>query len=154
MGGTGQLAGGVGGAGGSGGDIAPNRRRRRTDRWRPLNAAALILAAASILLSAWLYARIVSEGRERRDQSCLQNERRHLDDVQQLRNTYEFLEHLPRSEWGTPLTRAIVRQLPQIERDARVDVAPKFCDEHGIGLPEPDPVVPKRRNFDRLLHRP
>jgi hypothetical protein len=114
--------------------------------------------------AATLAGRLEREGRRRRDQACTQDERRHLDDVKRLRRTYEFLGGLPRSEWGTTLTKAIVRGLAEVERDARVDVAPRFCDEPGVeaerrgeppvGLPEPDPVIPEPRNFDRLLKRP
>lgn len=94
------------------------------------------------------------EARIRRDQSCTQDERRHLDDVTRLKRTYAFLSHLPTSEYGTSLTVAIVRQLPEVENEARHDVAPPFCDEPGIGLPEPDPRLPERRDFSRLLHQP
>ena len=97
--------------------------------------------------------RIVAENRERRDQSCALSERDHLADVKRLRRTYAYLRRLPRDEWGTNLTREVVRGLPDLEREARVDVAPAFCDEPNIGLPEPDPKLPARRNFDRLLER-
>jgi hypothetical protein len=34
--------------------------------------------------------------------------------------------------------------LSTTEAEARMDDAPPFCDDEGIGLPEPDPVVPPR----------
>lgn len=97
--------------------------------------------------------KIAREGEKRRDQTCRIDERDHLGAVKRLRRTYGFLADLPRSEYGTNLTVAIVRQLPEVEREARQDVAPPFCDAPGVGLPEPDPELPRRRRFDHLLGR-
>lgn len=116
-------------------------------------------------------ANVAREGRERRDQTCRLFEGQHLADVNRLKRTYTYLEHLPPTERGTTLTVAVVRQLPEIETDARVDSAPPYCDEPGekaerlwneshgrrgappIGLPEPDPTLPERRDFRHLLKR-
>lgn len=98
--------------------------------------------------------RIAREGRKRRDQTCRIDERDHLDSVKRLRRTYDYLEHLPRAEYGSNITVAIVRQLPDVERDARHDVAPPFCDAPNVGLPEPDPKLPRRRSFKHLLAKP
>lgn len=81
------------------------------------------------------------EGEERRDQSCRIQERKQEADVQQLRRTYTFLLGL---KPAAPLRRAVITLLPQIEDDARQDDAPPYCNAPGVGLPEPDPVVPKR----------
>ena len=97
---------------------------------------------------------LARESRERRDQMCNLFERDHLADVTRLKRTYAYLDRLPRREWGNPLTMAIVRQLPELEVEARQDAAPPFCDEPGIGLPEPDPELPARQDFSRLLRRP
>lgn len=125
---------------------------------------ALVLAGASIMLSAYLFSRLATEGAERRDQSCEQFEGDHLADVKRLKRTYAYLDKLPREEWGKPITVAIVQQLPELEEQARKDSAPEFCDEPGakaeargedpVGLPEPDPDVPDRRDFSALLKRP
>jgi hypothetical protein len=134
-------------------------------RRAPLIAAlaALVLAGASILLSAVLFTRLDSEGAQRRDQSCRLFEADHLADVQRLKRTYEYLDRLPVREYGSTLTREIVRSLPTLEDEARADSAPDFCDEPGakaekagadpVGLPEPDPFIPKRRDFGHTLRR-
>jgi outer membrane murein-binding lipoprotein Lpp len=98
-----------------------------------------------------------AEGRERRDQQCELFERQHLDDVKQLRGTYKYLLRLPPSELRAPtnpLNEAVILQLRETERAATRDSAPDFCDEPGadaerrgaepVGLPEPDPKVPRR----------
>jgi hypothetical protein len=121
----------------------------------------VFLGAVAILLTAWLYARsvdarqqIAAEGMERRDQTCVLFEREHLRHVIRLERTYDYLDGLPRRERGSSLTRAVVRQLPELEVDARTDSAPPFCDEPGVGLPEPDPEPPAFRSFEHLLKRP
>jgi hypothetical protein len=57
--------------------------------------AGLVLAAVSMLLSAWLYTRsadaigrIEAERMERTDQSRLLNERKQAEDIRALRPTY------------------------------------------------------------------
>lgn len=84
------------------------------------------------------------DSRERIDQSCTLFERDHLTDVQRLRNTYRYLAQLRPSEVDQPLNRFVIRALPETEREARQDTAPRYCDEPGLGLPEPDPVIPQR----------
>lgn len=107
-------------------------------------------------------AQIAREGAERRDDSCRKDERLHLEQVTRLRRTYEYLAALTPKQRREPINAAVLRFLPQTERDARVDPAPDFCDEPGekaealwyrtkgrqgappVGLREPDPVVPER----------
>jgi len=94
------------------------------------------------------------EGVERRHQICLSAEREHLNDVIGLRRTYSYLESLTPTEREQTLNRFIIRGLAQAEDKVNVDPAPAFCDEPGVqaerrgeppvGLPEPDPVIPKR----------
>lgn len=96
--------------------------------------------------------RLAAETAERRDQSCRLFEGQHLADVEQLRRTYDYLEHPAKGTEG--LVPLILAQLPETERKARTDSAPAYCDEPGalaeaegkppVGLPEPDPVVPCR----------
>ena len=93
------------------------------------------------------------ESAERRDQTCNLFETDHLQDVRQLRATYRYLAGLPLEERTRPLTQAVLQGLPQLEREARADPAPDFCDEPFVGLPEPDPVIPKRRTFPELRVR-
>lgn len=119
-----------------------------------LIAPVLLATAQQADRSAQLAIQLEREGAERRDQMCRLFETQHAIDVERLYRTYEYLNDLPRAEWGKPLTRAIVVDLPRLEDEARRDSAPAFCDEEGVGLPEPDPDLPARRNFDRLLERP
>jgi hypothetical protein len=111
---------------------------------RRLPEIALVLAAASVLVSVALYSSIVGEGNKRRDQTCRLFEGSHLQDVRQLRQTYRYLAELRPAERGETINRFVLQNLPQLERQARTDAAPKFCDAPGVGLPGPDPVVPKR----------
>lgn len=103
------------------------------------------------------------ETTERRGQACKLFESQHLEEVNHLKRTYKYLGTLPRKQYGTFLIKAIVAQLPEIEKTARIDSAPEYCDEPGakaeakgaapVGLPEPDPVLPKHRDFRYLLKR-
>jgi len=88
--------------------------------------------------------KVEMESRDRRDQICFQDERAHLREVNQLKRTYAYLVGLTPKQREQPLAKAIIRFLPQTEEDANTDEAPPFCDKPGVGLPEPDPVVPKR----------
>lgn len=119
---------------------------RRLSLHQALPGIALVLAALSIFLSVVLFAKIQSEGRERRSQSCLSSEGKHLDEVNQLKRTYGYLER-NREHLNVGLAAEIMRVLPETERHAMHDAAPAFCDEPGIGLPEPDPKIPKRPAF-------
>ena len=87
---------------------------------------------------------IERESKGRRDQSCRISESQHKADVDGLRRTYDYLKQLTPRQRRSPINRAILANLPVTEREARMDPAPPFCDEPGIGLPEPDPVLPKR----------
>ena len=112
--------------------------------WRITTSLALVLAAFSLLASVWLYTKTQDESRARRGQTCTITEREQAAEVQQLRNTYEYLLELEGVQLHDPLNRALLRQLPMVEARAEEDNAPKFCDEPGIGLPEPDEKVPDR----------
>lgn len=109
-------------------------------------------------------------GTARRDQSCRADEREHKRNVDNLRRTYRALNSpTTRADLGPGLVKLIVAQMPQAEDLARNDQAPEYCDEPGVkaerlyretngkqglppvGLPEPDPVPPKRQDFNYLL---
>lgn len=92
------------------------------------------------------------EALARTDQVCRLFEQSHLDDVIQLRQTYKYIVALSPEERKSTINQFIIRQLPTTEKTARTDRAPAFCDEPNVGLPEPDPVVPKRpQAVDELL---
>lgn len=111
--------------------------------WKAIAATALILAALSVLLTAVLFARIASESHDRRSQECVFLETQQAKAVENLRRTYDYLEHLTPAQRHEPLNRAIRQALPVAESDAKAPV-PAYCNEPGIGLPEPGPAVPKR----------
>lgn len=107
-------------------------------------------------------ARIEAEGIERRHQICLGDEREHAVNVERLGNTYRYLAELSDAELeaarrgeGDLLNRFVLANLPETEEQAAIDSAPGFCDEANIGLPEPDPVVPRRpERLDRYAPQP
>jgi hypothetical protein len=116
-----------------------------------MSAVALVLAAGSLFVSMLLFDRLRDEGAQRRNQTCVIFERKQKKDVDQLRDTYHYLAQLSPREYaeakagrGELLNRAVIANLPKTVADAKEDDAPEFCDAPGVGLPEPDPVLPKR----------
>lgn len=90
----------------------------------------------------------------RRNDNCTLFERQELTAIRQVLGTYAYLDSLPKSEYGTNLTNAIVRNLPVTYAQAQAVHAPKYCNEspgeQGIGLPERGPDLPKLRDFKAL----
>lgn len=139
-------------------------RRRRWERRRASDKVAMIALLAggmAILIAAAVSVMVItnsvniedvrgvqqqteSEAQMRRDQSCVLFERSHLADVNQLSDTYRYLLSLSPQELRNPLNQFILASLPEVEQQAHVDTAPRYCDAPGVGLPEPDPVVPDR----------
>ena len=76
--------------------------------------------------------------------TCLIQEGKQRSDISALRRTYEYLSGLEPSEFGTPLNRAVLANLPATIREAQTDDAPFYCDRKGVGEAEPDPDLPKR----------
>ena len=129
---------------------------------------ALFGALAASVLCGLVYAKLTQADHQRdldrlaaRNQTCLLNERDHLEDVKLLRRTYARIPQAVRFylETSPPhlrpfLLNAIRTDLERLEKEARTDQAPAFCDEPGVeaeregadpvGLPEPDPVIPTR----------
>jgi hypothetical protein len=129
-------------------------------RWQLLVLVAMALAAASILLSAWLFSSVAgqqdklnAEGISRRDQNCIVFERMHQVDVIQVRSTYAYLADLSPQQLAEPINRAILAQLPTTEKRMRKSRAPTYCANPGVGLNdrklEPEPKRPPE--VDRLL---
>jgi hypothetical protein len=93
---------------------------------------------------------LAREGAAREDQFCLLTERDHRQDVRSLRATYSYLLSLTPEERQSTLNQLVLRELPKTEVEAKTDAAPKLCDQPGrygdrnVGLPEPDPRIPKR----------
>lgn len=149
--------------------VGPERRSQvRTNRTP--RAAAYVFLTAVLLVGLWRVETVANdahdvavhnraliqriddaveqidrESRERRDQSCKVTEKAQRVKEQQLARTYQFLVAArANGETGSTIYKFIVASLPAQEAKARLDEAPLFCDEPGIGLPEPDPVVPPR----------
>lgn len=99
---------------------------------------------AAVALAAWAVLNTVHERASRTDQTCTVFEQQHKDDVDQLIATYRYLASLSGEELAQPLNRFVLGSLPGVIREAQTDDAPPYCDEPGVGLPEPDPVVPER----------
>lgn len=103
----------------------------------------------------------IAESRARRDENCRIQEYEQAREVEDLRRTYEFLPKLIARDPDSVLVAASIQALPSLEEKARVDNAPGYCDEPGaaaekrgappVGLPEPDPVIPKRPRSLRHL---
>jgi hypothetical protein len=129
-----------------------------------LLAAMAVLGVAFVVCVALLVAGVRSNHRalersnkeraERINESCTITEGKQRDDVSVLRRTYAYIADLTPAERRQPFNRAIIANLPVVEHEARTDDAPSYCDEPGVaaekrgakpvGLPEPDPVMPKR----------
>jgi hypothetical protein len=97
--------------------------------------------------------RILHEGNERRGQTCTLFERQEAANVTRVRTSYAYLQSLPRREWGTTLTVAVVQGLPATEREAAATRAPTYCNVKGVGLPEP-PLDACRRDLPSCLALP
>jgi hypothetical protein len=115
---------------------------------------SLVIATFSVGIAFYAVYSLQAESEERRDQMCRLFEGDHMADVIRLERTYEFLDRTGKTDLSNSLRAEILRSLPELEREARNDSAPEFCDEEGIGLPEPDPVLPPRRSFGDLGERP
>lgn len=107
-------------------------RRERFWRWWdrvwPALAIALFVAGFSVTTDA----------------NCELFEGSHKRDVDQLAQTYDYLARLAPSALGDDLNAAVLRSLPRLERAARSDDAPDYCDSLWFGRPEPDPEIPER----------
>lgn len=119
-------------------------------------------SARPIILYGWMMALTIflvifalnlnSGNKQRRDQACTIFERQQVQNVKTLTQTYGFLLSLSPTQIQDPLNELILRNVPQTEATARTDPSPAYCDDEGIGLPEPDPKVPPRpKVIDKLL---
>ena len=95
--------------------------------------------------------RSTDEGIERRDQTCRSLERQEESAIKRVRRTYAYLGELPVADRGSNLTKAIIRGLPEQYTEAQESAAPVFCNDPGVGLREPGPKLPKKRDFRYLL---
>jgi hypothetical protein len=135
----------------------PEGRLKRFEQWIERHEVKLLrwgfIAMFVVSVSAGFLAwQATQANTERIDQSCTTDEREHADNVRQLEQTYNALSSPTiRANLGPGLVTLIVSQMAELEKDARTDQAPPFCDEPGVGLPEPDPEPPERMDFSHLL---
>lgn len=99
-----------------------------------------------------------SEGRDRRDSFCRGQELAHLQEIKDLRRSYDYYSDPPPGLEALLRDRRSIEQLLERERAARSDTdgkgefVPEYCDDPGFGLPEirgkdgklHDPTVPQR----------
>ena len=100
-----------------------------------------------------LLKRFQSEGIKRRDESCRYFELQESVSTRRVLSTYDYLDHLPKSEWGSPLTQTIIQSLPDTYADAIANRAPDYCNDPGVGLKEPGSKLPKKRDFSFMLNK-
>lgn len=118
---------------------------------------SLTVATLSVAVAAFAVYNIEQEGKERRDQNCILFERQAQANAQRVIGTYDYLRTLAPEDYGTNLTKTIIRNLPTTEAEARATVAPAYCQKPGIGLPElgTDPKIPLHQDFsDRARPHP
>lgn len=131
------------------------RKRRATDsgslpsrwgRWgRDLTVAVAVgLALWGVIGTQANVSRLEKESHDRIDETCRISETKQKSDVDALAATYRYLGQLKAAEFSQAINRAVLAGLPRTVREAQTDDAPDYCDEPHVGLPEPDPVLPKR----------
>lgn len=131
------------------GTRAPYRRDRSEVITRRIAMASLVVAASAVLLAAVLFAWFEGEARQRRDANCQSFELGHRQEVEDLAGAYKLVAASPPASWDR-LQRFVAARIPTLERDAASDSdgqgvnVPGYCDEPGVGLPEPDPCLPPR----------
>jgi hypothetical protein len=98
----------------------------------------------AVALAVWSVWAGQSETKNRIDQLCTVQETKQKSDVDALAQTYRYLAGLSGDELSQSLNKAVLAGLPRVIREAETDDAPRYCDDPGVGLPEPDPKLPKR----------
>jgi len=121
--------------------IPPGRPFTRLEKVLLAMLALFLIVACASVLVAGIAVKTVNdtqaEAKERINSTCRLFEGESLYLVQGVRSTYDFLDTLPKSDWGTPLTIAIVTRLKDQYRMAQRSSAPAYCDKQGVGLEEP-----------------
>lgn len=117
-----------------------------TTFWKGLLLFTLVLAASNPLLAAILFARLSDESKARRSGTCASFELQHQTDIRNLRGVYTYLADLSSHQQQSATARAVVKQLPEIQKRALTNIVPPDCSEPGFGLDdsklEPVPAEP------------
>lgn len=117
-------------------------------RWLPV--VAIVMATVALGVSVGLVFWAVHEGTDRRDEACRGLELNHKQEVIELDRTYKFYADPPPGFEGLLKNPLVAKSLREAERAAKDDqdrygvYVPSYCDDPGVGLKEPDPVVPAR----------
>lgn len=111
---------------------------------------------ALLVIGAFAFSINGDERNRALNQFCFQQETLHLENITDLKRTYNYLVQLTPDQAGQSFNQAIIRFLPDTEEKAARDDAPPICDEtyttgvlglggsHEYGLEEPDPELPQR----------
>ncbi len=103
----------------------------------------LFLIALTFMVSAWLYSQTVGEVAVRVDQTCRIFEQNHRSSVSRYKSSLDYLVKLPPAERNQGINRAVLKNLPVLRQETLRDKAPAYCNEPGVGLPGPEPSVPR-----------
>lgn len=119
---------------------------------------ALCIALYAVIEVEGTVNSIQQEGVDRRDQTCVVFERdaiaakvSYVNARDQLGQTEEYLSNLTPEDKNSSINVAVAANLPRLKnavdqrwREARAAKAPDYCDLPGVGLHEPNPVLPAR----------
>lgn len=119
--------------------VRQDRRYRRVAYGTLLTGLLVLLTVAAGFVAQRANQRANDQ---RRSESCRLFERQELAAKRQLVERYDYLARLPVADYGSTITRAIVRGLPAQYEDAVASTSPSYCDEPGVGLPEEGPSAP------------
>jgi hypothetical protein len=126
-------------------DHATRKRINQLDARYKMVARRLTLAVVGLAVAVGIgFFQLRSEANARRDQTCTLFERQHSSTVSRLRDTYSYLEDLAPHERDDRINAAVLAGLPKLEQEAQANVEPDFCNEDGVGQPEPGAVIPRR----------
>jgi hypothetical protein len=111
---------------------------------------SVVIAGYAVWTSSQTVHKLDQEAEIRRSQTCETFEGAYSEQIRRLENTYVFLL-LPGIRQRSPdLFDFALRELPTLEQGAKSDDdpfgprVPAYCDDPNVGLPEPDPKVPRR----------
>lgn len=108
-------------------------RKLKLQTWIAYGLVALFFAAGG--------GYVLHESAVREDGQCRIFEKDEEQAVQQLETTYLFMTG--RDE-DAELYDVALEGLPRAEAEAVSENAPGYCNDEGVGLPEPDPTIPER----------
>lgn len=122
--------------------------------------ALVLLCAYFVKANHDTIAKIEDESTQRRDQSCRGWEKAHAQEIKELKRSYAFYRDPSpalKPLLDNPISLIVLRERvrnAQSDQDQFGQFVPKYCDEPGVGVKEPDPKVPKTPpRITRLLEQ-